>query len=107
MKYTCSTETIQQNGRFTLFSSKFHCNIYSILFASKQQNMCAKENQENKRKEKPRDKFKYWPLNNSSSLVLVLSKLPLSPIFTVSQISPSEKQRTATVEQMSYWGWIS
>ena len=26
-------ETVQQNGRFTLFSSKFHSNIYSILFA--------------------------------------------------------------------------
>jgi len=25
-------ETVQQNGRFTLFSSKFHSNIYSILF---------------------------------------------------------------------------
>ena len=24
-------ETVQQNGRFTLFSSKFHSNIYSIL----------------------------------------------------------------------------
>ena len=23
----------KQNGRFTLFSSKFHSNIYSILFA--------------------------------------------------------------------------
>ena len=31
---TCSMETVQQNGRFTLFSSKFHSNIYSILFAS-------------------------------------------------------------------------
>ena len=29
----CSMETVQQNGRFTLFSSKFHFNIYSILFA--------------------------------------------------------------------------
>ena len=29
---TCSMETVQQNGRFTLFSSKFHSNIYSILF---------------------------------------------------------------------------
>jgi len=27
-------ETVQQNGRFTLFSSKFPSNIYSILFAS-------------------------------------------------------------------------
>ena len=27
-------ETVQQNGRFTLFSSKFHSNIYSILFAA-------------------------------------------------------------------------
>ena len=26
-------ETVQQNGRFTLVSSKFHSNIYSILFA--------------------------------------------------------------------------
>ena len=34
MKYTCSMETVQQNGRFTLFSSKFHCNIYSILFVN-------------------------------------------------------------------------
>ena len=25
-------ETVQQNGRFTLFSSKLHSNIYSILF---------------------------------------------------------------------------
>ena len=25
-------ETVQQNGRFTLFPSKFHSNIYSILF---------------------------------------------------------------------------
>ena len=25
-------ETVQQNGRITLFSSKFHYNIYSILF---------------------------------------------------------------------------
>jgi len=25
-------ETLQQNGRFTLFSTKFHSNIYSILF---------------------------------------------------------------------------
>ena len=25
-------ETVQQNGHFTLFSSKFHSNIYSILF---------------------------------------------------------------------------
>ena len=32
MKYTCSMETVQQNGCFTLFSSKFHSNIYSILF---------------------------------------------------------------------------
>ena len=31
-KYTCSMETVQQNGRFTLFSTKFHSNIYSILF---------------------------------------------------------------------------
>ncbi len=27
-------ETVQQNGRFTLFSSKFHSNIYSILIES-------------------------------------------------------------------------
>ena len=33
VKYTCSMETVQQNGRFTLFSSKFHSSIYSILFA--------------------------------------------------------------------------
>ena len=26
-------ETVQQNGRFTLFSSKFPSNIFSILFA--------------------------------------------------------------------------
>ena len=25
-------ETVQQNGRFTLFCSKFHSDIYSILF---------------------------------------------------------------------------
>ena len=25
-------ETVQQNGRFTLFSSKYHSNIYSILY---------------------------------------------------------------------------
>ena len=25
-------ETVQRNGRFTLFSSKFPSNIYSILF---------------------------------------------------------------------------
>ena len=31
-------ETVQQNGRFTLFSSKFHSNIYSILFAQNTQN---------------------------------------------------------------------
>ena len=30
---TCSMKTVQQNGRFTLFSiSKFHTNIYSFLF---------------------------------------------------------------------------
>ena len=28
-------KTVQQNGRFTLFSSKFHSNIYSILFVLK------------------------------------------------------------------------
>jgi len=27
-------ETVQQNGRFTLFSSKFPSNIYSILFVN-------------------------------------------------------------------------
>ena len=32
VKYTCSMETVQQNGRFTFFSNKFHSNIYSILF---------------------------------------------------------------------------
>ena len=32
MKYTCSMETVQQNGRFTLFSSKF-LSIHSILYA--------------------------------------------------------------------------
>ena len=31
----CSMETVQQNGRFTLFSSEFHSNIYSILFVYK------------------------------------------------------------------------
>ena len=31
MKYTCSMETVQQNGRFTLFSSKF-LSICSILY---------------------------------------------------------------------------
>ena len=31
MKYTCSMETVQQNGRFTLFSSKF-LSIYSLLY---------------------------------------------------------------------------
>jgi len=30
--YTCSMETVQQNGRFTLFSCKFPSNIYSILY---------------------------------------------------------------------------
>ena len=29
---TCSMETVQQNGCFTLFSCKFHSKIYSILF---------------------------------------------------------------------------
>ena len=33
-KYTYSIETVQQNGRFTLFSSKFHSNIYSIPFGN-------------------------------------------------------------------------
>ena len=32
VKYTCSMETVQQNGRYTLFSSKFPSNIYSILY---------------------------------------------------------------------------
>ena len=32
VKYTCSMETVQQNGRFTPFSSKFPSNIY-ILFS--------------------------------------------------------------------------
>ena len=32
VKYTCSMETVQQNGRFTLFSSKF-LSIYPILYA--------------------------------------------------------------------------
>ena len=31
VKYTCSMETVQQNGPFTLFSSKF-LSIYSILY---------------------------------------------------------------------------
>ena len=31
VKYTCSMETGQQNGRFTLFSSKFPSDIYSVL----------------------------------------------------------------------------
>ena len=35
VKYTCSMETVQQNGRFTLFSSKFPTNIYSILYGSR------------------------------------------------------------------------
>ena len=30
----CSMETVQQNDRFTLFSSKYHSNIYSILFGA-------------------------------------------------------------------------
>ena len=30
--HTCSMETVQQNGRFILFSSKFPSNIYSILY---------------------------------------------------------------------------
>ena len=34
MKYTCSMKTVQQNGRFTLFSSKFPSNIYSILYGN-------------------------------------------------------------------------
>jgi len=28
-------EIVKQNGRFTLFSCKFHSNIYSILFGYK------------------------------------------------------------------------
>ena len=36
MKYTCSMETVQQNGRFTLFSSKF-LSIYSILYGFRYQ----------------------------------------------------------------------
>ena len=32
MKYACSMETVQPNCRFTLFSSKFPSNIYSILY---------------------------------------------------------------------------
>ena len=35
VKYTCSMETVQQNGRLTLFSSKFPSNIFSILYVSK------------------------------------------------------------------------
>ena len=35
VKYTCSMETVQQNGRFTLFSCKFHSNVYSTLFVNK------------------------------------------------------------------------
>ena len=34
VKYTCSMETVQQNGRFTLFSSKFPSNIYSLWIKS-------------------------------------------------------------------------
>jgi len=30
--YTCSMETEQQNGRFTLFCSKFPSNIYSKFY---------------------------------------------------------------------------
>ena len=46
VKYTCSMETVQQNGRFTLFSSG-HSNIYSIFFvfeceAKVQENMIKK-----------------------------------------------------------------
>ena len=37
MKYTCSMETVQQNGRFTLFSSKF-LSIYSILYDYREKN---------------------------------------------------------------------
>ena len=32
-------ETVQQNGRFTLFSIKFPSNIYSILFGCKDINI--------------------------------------------------------------------
>ena len=35
-----SMETVQQNGRFTLFSSKFQSNIYSILFNYNQYFYC-------------------------------------------------------------------
>ena len=34
VRNTCSMETVQQNGRFTLFSSELPSNIYSILFDS-------------------------------------------------------------------------
>ncbi len=45
MKYTCSMETVQQNVRFTLFSSKFHskyvfyslCNWKIIIMYKKNQ----------------------------------------------------------------------
>ena len=32
VKYTCSMETVQQNGRFKLFSSKFPSNLFSLAF---------------------------------------------------------------------------
>ena len=38
--YTCNIETVQQNGCFTPFSSKFPSNIYSILFAFKSPCYC-------------------------------------------------------------------
>ena len=34
-------ETVQQNGRFTLFSSKFHSSIYSIFFGIKSNKNCS------------------------------------------------------------------
>jgi len=37
VKYTCSVETVQQNGRFTLFSNKLPSNIYSTLFVYNRQ----------------------------------------------------------------------
>ena len=42
--YTCSMETVQQNGRFTLFSNKFPSNIYSILFGGSFMIMMYEEN---------------------------------------------------------------
>ena len=34
VKYTCIMKTVQQNGRFTLFSSKFHF-IYNLFYLGK------------------------------------------------------------------------